>query len=351
MLSSDNLFDAFQIRESVLLARTSIYAEPALANEPEFYNPEQLEVLLSHFLVGSTELSGLPVRTRSKVAKTLVAQALGYDVPLTFQRTQPRLPHPNIDVYAQQANNLQVWNAELDASRRYVIIGLDSIGHVHAVRVIAGANLAAYDTTGTLTSKFQAARKADLGSKLVGGYDTPSFRRAMEPSDDVSAAQGTSPITRPHAGQVVSIAGAYGALSSLVGRTFRDPGLTQERLRGEVIHRATCQALHLSSFADQGQFPDIKSQVIEVKLQLARTVDLGLELPSSETPIASLDGVLSARDVRYALFYGERVDQTSFTITSLVLTTGADFFSEYQQFRGKVSNSKLQLRLPVDFYS
>lgn len=350
MHSRKDLSEAIRVREAVRDRRPSLYEPAALAEDPTYFSPEQLEAILSSALVDSEDLADLPVRTRSKVAKTVVAETLGYLAPLSFQKTQPRLPHPNLDVYVQQANNLQVWNAELDAARRYVVIGLDSAGIVHAVRVIAGADLTAYDTTGTLTSKFQAARLGDGASKLVSRQDTFHFSSTLQPSASLTTTEGVSPVARPLPGKVLSIAAVYDALLTLIGATFADPGLTQERLRGEVVHRAACQALGLANFADNGQFPDILSQVVEVKLQLARTVDLGLELPSSNTPIASLDGRLAARDVRYAIFYGERDSPVSFTVTSLVLTTGAEFFTEYQQFGGRVSNSKLQLRLPSNFY-
>lgn len=338
-------------RESLIRARPSIYDPPVFAQDALYFSPEELEAILNLELVGTRHLEGLPVRTRSKVAKTLVAEALGYIAPASFQKTQPRLLHPNIDVYAMQGYNLQVWNEELDAGRRYVVIGLDAVGQVHAVRVIAGADLAAYDTTGTLTSKFQAARTTDGGSKLVSPRDTSHFVDSLAPSDARGAVHGVSPVERPERGRVLTVSTAFEALLPLVGQTFSDPGLTQERLRGAVIHRAACEALELASYADHGQFPDIMSQVIEVKLQLARTVDLGLELPSADTPIASLDGRLSARDVRYAIYYGERLDAVSFRLTALVLTTGADFFSEYRQFGGRVTNSKLQISLPQDFYN
>ena len=59
---------------------------------------------------------------------------------------------------------------------------------------------------------------------------------------------------------------------------------------------------------------------------------------------------LSVADMRYALFYGVRSGAT-FTITELVVVTGKDFFREFRQFEGNVSNSKLQLRLPSSWFT
>lgn len=135
----------------------------------------------------------------------------------------------------------------------------------------------------------------------------------------------------------------------MVGNHYVDPGIVQERNRGTVIHREACERLGTGGFADNGQFPDILSQLVEIKLQLARTVDLGLELPGSDTPLASANGVLDVRDVRYAIFYADR-DGSSFKVESLMVVTGADFFEEYRQFGGLTTNKKLQLRLPSAWF-
>ena len=53
--------------------------------------------------------------------------------------------------------------------------------------------------------------------------------------------------------------------------------------------------------------------------------------------------------MRYVIFYATRA-QGRFTIDSLVVVTGADFFKEYRQFGGLTSNAKLQLRLPGEWF-
>ena len=153
----------------------------------------------------------------------------------------------------------------------------------------------------------------------------------------------------PTRGALLDVGRVYDLLLPMVGQWFDDPGATQERNRGSLVHREACSRLGLSHFADNGQFPDVLSQVLEVKLQLARTVDLGLELPESLTPVASTNGVLAVQDVRYAIFYGVR-ERRAFQLTELVVVTGADFFKEFRQFQGNVSNSKLQLRLPRSWF-
>jgi len=346
-VSADDLRSALAVRELIRAKQPSIYDEPVTELDDGFYTPSEVEALLRSELIGRTDLADLAVRTRSKVAKTIVCEALGYVAPTSFTKVNPRLRHANIDVYSQQSNNLQIWNQEVDAARRYVILVLKA-EIIAEIRVIAGADLAQFDTTGTLTSKFQANRISDdAGSVLVSPTDTADFVARMAPSASIPL--GVSPVEPPTAGRVLDIATVYEHLLPLVGRSFDDPGQTQERNRGTVVHREACAALGLSHYADHGQFPDILSQLLEVKLQLARTVDLGLELPESSTRLASANGIVAVRDVRYAIFYGARVGAT-FTLTALVVVTGDDFFKEFRQFGGRVSNSKLQLRLPSGWF-
>lgn len=74
--------------------------------DPDLWIPTpELETLLNARLVGIS-LYGLPLRTRSKVIKEHVCRALGYPVPSSFKRTQPRFPGQMFDTYVQKSNNL-----------------------------------------------------------------------------------------------------------------------------------------------------------------------------------------------------------------------------------------------------
>ncbi len=345
------LEEALETFAHLQAARPSIYDPPALATSGLFYTPSGIEVLLnSHFGSHAEDLCGLPVRTRSKVAKRLVCEALGYQAPSSFAKTKPRFPHANLDVYVQQSNNLQVWNQEVDAARRYAVVLTDNAGMFRRAKVIPGSDLAQFDTTGVLTRKFQANRRDEsVGSRLVSATDTADFIRELAPSIGPLPLRGVYATDVPVPGKVLTVEAVYRKLLPLVGKRFVDPGITQERNRGTVVHREACIRLGLDAFADNGQFPDVLCQAVEVKLQLARTVDLGLELPISDKPLASLNGLLAARDVRFAIFYASR-EGSEFILTSLVVAVGADFFSEFRQFGGNVSNAKLQLRLPRSWF-
>lgn len=327
-----------------------VYDVAVDAPSPLYLSNDHLQEALTA-LVGES-LAGLPLRTRSKVAKTLVCEALGYPAPVSFRKTQPRFPHPNFDLYVQKSNNLQIWNEEVDPERRYVVLGLDEGDIIASVRVVTGQELALLDTTGTLTSKYQASRRDDYGSILVNNRDTEAFERLMMPRTVLGEQYRNrlSPVARPEPGAVLSIGALYSLLEGMVDEELYDPGPTQDRLRGVELQKLVCRVLELGPYADGGQFPDILCQALEVKLQLSRTVDLGLVLPDSTNPALELGSVLAHQDVRYAVVYAERVDDHRLRITSIVVCSGANFFDEFRRFEGRVQNRKLQIRLPSNFF-
>lgn len=312
--------------------------------EDLFLERPSLQALLDH------ELRGLAlnqaIRTRSKVAKQEVCRALGYPVPDSFKKVQPRFPGQNLDVYVQKANNLQIWNEEVSPDRRYALIRVDDSDTVTQVRVLTGQELALLDTTGTLTSKFQARRRGQgMDSLLVTATDTERLIRALDPRTELPGVGEQVADDAPEPGRVYTIAGIYNRLESLVGRTLPDPGAVQDRLRGVELQRAACDVLGIGAYADSGQFPDLMVQVLEVKLQTSPTIDLGLVLPTSEAQAEGLGHGLRHADVRYAIVFGSGTD-SGVEIDSLVVTTGERFFQEFVQFGGQVSNSKIQIRLP-----
>jgi hypothetical protein len=143
----------------------------------------------------------------------------------------------------------------------------------------------------------------------------------------------------------------YRRLLPIVGSEIRDPGLDQERYRGEALHRLACERLGLGRYADRGQFPDILCQALEVKLQISPTIDLGLVSPDSDAPAQEVSAEIQHRDIRYAVAYGERLGPSRLRVTHLVVTTGWDFFTEFFPFQGRVINAKLQIRLPRGFFT
>jgi hypothetical protein len=298
----------------------------------------ELETILNDGLRGLN--LNYPIRTRSKVLKGRVCEVLGYPIPTSFRRTKPRFPGQDFDTYVQKSNNLQIWNEELSPTRRYVLIRVNAEHVVTRVRVVSGTTVAKLDTTGTLTTKYQAkAKSPPRGCVLVSAADTQRVQDVLRLG---SRGMPTG------VGRLMPIDELFERLVSLCGRDFPDPGAVQERNRGAALHRIVCEAIEGGPYNDCGQFPDIRSQLLEVKLQLASTIDLGLVSPDSTEFIEDMPKFQHC-DVRYAVCYAESVGNRVL-VRHVVLTTGQDFFGYFQRFGGLVRNAKLQIPLTGNFF-
>lgn len=336
--------------EAIKNSGLSIYDNIEIGDPKLWIPTPELEFLLNSQMIGIS-LAGLPLRTRSKVVKEHVCKALGYPIPVSFKKTQPRFSGQLFDTYIQKSNNLQVWNEELSPTRRYVIIRVSSDDKITRVKVVTGDSLALLDTTGTLTQKYQA--------RLIVGQPsceliTPEDTALMMPfvKDSLSLTCKTSPTDHPADGELLSIKAIFDKLSFLVGSKFPNAGFDQERNRGAALHRLVCSKLGYLDYKDDGRFPDIRHQLLEVKLQTSPTIDLGLVCPDS-TEVLDTPQIGGAQirhcDVRYALFYAT-VEGDNVCLTHLFLTTGEGFFSRFPRFEGKVLNKKLQIPLPASFF-
>ncbi|MGR3177468.1 MAG: restriction endonuclease [Candidatus Anammoxibacter sp.] len=347
---TNNLAKAKQYVEAIKKSKLTIY-DPIEIGDPELWIPtKELEIILNSGLRGIS-VKGLPIRTRSKVVKEHVCSALGYPIPSSFKKTQPRFPGQFFDTYNQKANNLQVWNEELSSTRRYVIIRISEDDEIIQVKVVTGDTLTTLDTTGTLTQKYQARLNiGNMSVELISKEDTKLLRGFTSSSIKLNASD--SPIQQPVMGQLLAIDTIFNRLSKLVGKSFPDRGHDQERNRGAELHKLICKYLGYSNFRDDGQFPDVRHQLLEVKLQTSPTIDLGLVCPNSTEPLdvpKIQDQQIRHCDVRYALFYAKS-DGQNVTLTHFFLTTGESFFSRFPQFQGKVLNKKLQIPLPSTFF-
>jgi hypothetical protein len=286
--------------------------------------------------------------------KSAVCKALGYPVPSSFAKTKPRFPGQMFDTYTQKSNNLQVWNEELAPTRRYVIIRISGGDVIERVKVVTGDALAKLDTTGTLTQKYQARLICGAEvAELISAEDTEIVTQLLvNPKGRVDLSK-IAPTDNPAHGFVLPIVSVFERLVRMIGLSFPDSGHVQERRRGADLHQHVCRHLGYLNYADDGQFPDVRQQLLEVKLQTSPTIDLGLVRPNSTDPL-DMPKVGSRQirhcDVRYALFYAV-TNGVTVRLTHLFLATGIDFFGRFPQFQGKVLNKKLQIPLPNDFFN
>jgi len=331
-------------------SKITIYDPIEVGDKNYWLTSIELQELLDSKLVG-IDLNGLPLRTRSKRVKAEICTALGYPIPKSFKKIQPRFSGQQFDTYTQKSNNLQVWNEDLDSSRRYVLIRISENDLITKVKVVSGSDLAPLDTTGTLTQKYQARLK-DIEEKyeLVSEKDTEYIANLC--GEKGINLINTSPIEAPIKGNLLPIKIIYESLKQIVGEKFIDPGSDQERNRGAELHKLVCKALGFQVYSDNGQFPDVRNQLLEVKLQTSPTIDLGLISPDSESPL-DMEKVNSTSirhcDIRYSIFYGQIIDGYV-EITNLIVTNGKDFFGRLPKFEGKGLNKKIQIPLPKDYF-
>jgi len=314
----------------------------------DLYIPTNLlQLLLRKHLIGLS-LAGLPLRTRSKEVKTQVCMALGYPVPKSFKKVQPRFYGQNLDVYTQKSLNVQIWNEEIEPDRRYAFLHVTEDDVVDRVRVITGTQLAEYDSTGTLTTKYQARMPHYDKSKLLSPTDTNNVAYYI---NGTLAEHFTSrPNNDPTSRNLLTIRQIYERLLPLVGRRIHYIDAVQERNRGAELHSMICAALGYTSYEDDGSYPDIKNQLLEIKLQTSPTIDLGLHSPEDGAEILHVPGTtFYSEDIRYAVIDGV-VFNEAVEIRNIYLVNGHDFVDYFTLFQGKKQNAKLQMMLPQDFF-
>jgi hypothetical protein len=332
-------------------AKISIYDELPHKSNLRIPTPE-LEKILKKGLV-NLGISNLAIRSRSRFVKESVCKAMGYDTPSSFQRVKPRFPGQDLDVYTQKSRNLQIWNEQIIPSRRYAIIILDSNSTIYDVKVLTGQDIQALDKTGKLTTKYQAIFKPRGKNGLLSENDSNKFDRYIR-QYETKRKFISSPLSHPQFGEMLPINELYKRLKKIEGKQFSYTGAIQERNRGSALHKMVCEVLGYSDYEDDGRFPDVTAQLLEVKLQTSKTIDLGLILPTDLEPIEGLnvDGIdVTPSDIRYAVFDAERVDgYTSVRIKRVYLVIGSEFFNHFQIMKGKVKNQKLQIPLPVRLF-
>lgn len=342
---------ALAFRKRIQESGLTIYDKVKIGDPHIWIPAPELQTLLLRGLKG-TSLRGLPLRTRSKVVKQLVCESLGYPVPTSFRKTYPRFPGQCFDTYVQKSSNLQIWNEELSPTRRYAMIRVSEHDVITSVRVVDGETLSLLDPTGTLTQKYQARiGKVSASSELYTKKDTVSVRRVIKES--VLTPQLTDlPTDHPTAKSLLPISTLFKKLEPLLGYTLSEIGRDQERNRGGLLHQMVCKQLGYREYRDTGRFPDVRNQLLEVKLQTSPTIDLGLVTPDATDPLDTpmIDGVqLRHCDVRYGVFCAT-IKKSKVRLDCLIVVTGEEFFQRFTRFEGKVINRKIQIPLPRDFF-
>lgn len=345
----DKILELAKIKKkNISEANLNIFNEINHGDKDFYYTTTELETILNNELI-DLNLTGLANRTRSKIIKQSICEALGYNIPNSFPKTQPRFLGQNFDVYGQKSDNLQIWNEEISPSRRYVLIGINDENIIEKIKVLSGAEIATYDTTGKLTSKHQAILKINDNdeSKLISNHDTENLSNFISHNAQITSSD--NPKDYPTENSLMPISSIYDSLIHLVDTEFNDFGRDQERRRGEHLQKMVCKQLGYSHYGDAGNLPDLRHQLLEIKLQTSPTIDLGAFSPDSdaELDLTINEYPIQVKDIRYAVFNAD-VEDEKIKIKHLFLTTGEDFFTSFTKMEGKSVNTKIQMALPKD---
>lgn len=335
-------------KENISSSGLTIYDSLTPDNKNFWLNDKELQFLLKSYLIGKS-YEGQANKTRSKSIKQDICKAMGYPVPKSFKRTHPRFICQNFDPHTQQSDNLQIWNEKISPTRRYCIIGLDQTNTVINVVVISGSTLQNFDTTGTLTTKYQANLIDNkLPSSLLSATDTSNIIKCFGPYTKLNT---KNPADYPSYSNLMSIQNIFDQLKQLEGKVFKITG--NVRQDGDILQNITYKQLGYTIYKENGQLPDLMNQLLEIKRQTSRTIDLGLFKPNSqeELNIPPINGyVPRICDLRYAIFYCNIKDKTM-KIDKVFLSTGEQFFDYFHLFGGNVQNKKIQIHLNRDFWS
>lgn len=327
------------------ISKNNLTIYDSIPTSSELFIPtSDLEKLLTNHLVGIS-LQGLALRTRSKVVKEKICEALGYPIPKSFTKTQPRFPGQNLDVYIQKSMNVQIWNEEIDENRRYAFLKVDTSDTIASIKVITGKKLIGFDKTGKLTTKYQATLSSNKSSALLS-TDSDTVINWINYSS--LTFEDVSPNFLPSPKGLLPIQEIYDRLTPLIGTQIDYIDSIQERNRGANLHKLICEHLGYNLYNDDGTYPDIKHQLLEVKLQTSPTIDLGLHSPEEGLPVLTInETTFTSKDIRYVIFDGA-VENGFIILKRLYVVSGHDFNMHFPICKGR--NQKIQLPLPQGFF-
>lgn len=339
--------------DNIKKSKLTIY-DKINVNDPNLWIPTQvLEKTLNDKLVGVklTDSNGkkLANRTRSKKLKELVSKCMGYEIPKSFKKVQPRFTGQNLDIYGQESNNLQIWNEDIDPNRRYALIKIEN-ARIIGIKIFTGIQLSALDTTGKLTQKFQARINCNNSASNVLSEDTKKIKAL---SNNKYIKPIGSPISDPDTNTLMSINCIFDKVKTIIGNKI--PSNLNTRKQGEYIHKLVLKSLGYSCFADNGQFPDITNQLLEIKAQTSSTIDLGLFMPNDSSVIPDINPILgyspTISDTRYLIVCIKSQNNIPI-VNNIYLVTGECFFGNtIKPMQGKKINKKIQIPLPKNFLS
>lgn len=301
-----------------------------------------------------------------------VLKLLGYKKPSGLRtkeakQNKPKFKHQLMDIFVQKHSNLQIWNyIPYTVDRydcRYVIFKVDD-EKIIGFTIKTGKELKDWDTTGTKTIKWQAIvgdkTRKDASSRVLLSKKDPIFtkfglgEKNLDPIEirikNIKKLQIENYFllkSRPNQNLLITIKELGVLLEPLINVEIK---YTSEKLIGQAFQRLVARELGYSlkeGFSiNSGQTPDMIHQLIETKLQMSPTIDLGFHLPVSNKPLRFdwNKNNLTPRDIRYVIALADKIAELSLQIRGIIVVSGEEFEKFFSLCEG--TNFKVQMTIP-----
>ncbi len=326
-------------------------------------------------LTGKTRTDGSNIR--KLIASTLedyklpdLANVEEYEIVPPKGKGVPKITRQFIDTYIVTSGtsyNLQVWN-RIPASNmllikyesgesllcndvRFVIVRVDIAKSVIASVIILSPEYIelTFGKFGKPTIKHQLlisskARKAIYGKedKILSFPD--STKLSYEITDDYQSPE-SGMVEEPDLKQLYSVSLLKKMVAEkLIGQKL-DAAATKNR--GQALERMTLELLGYNAEENEnlyGGFPDIRNQLLEVKVQDSPTVDLGKFSPEKEEPVIAEKNITTF-DVRYLIAL---TDPKTSIIEGIILAPGEKLGEVFSYVSDQ--SYKCQRTIPMAFF-
>ena len=346
-ISKDNVLSAAELVKKLA---TLIGEDFKLSNNPKT-NGSKLRKLISATLDN-------PLKS--------VALKNDYEVLSKKGKGVPRLLAELIDTYiitTGKSYNLQVWNRFPNSSLAIIRYNNGEIISPSDIRFI----LVKIDTINEKIDSIVILTPAYIENKF-GVFGKPTIKNQLLVSEKerIKIITGDKVDFRPDTLHIASISQkAYKVPTSLaqnfdttdvlsldVIRTVVADKLIGSTLnggdtktRGQALER---KVLDLLGYGEDsklvGGYPDVPNQLLEVKVQDAQTIDLGLYSPQFKEPIAGVNGC-TTEDIRYLIAL---TNAQSHIIEGIILSSGLRLGDRFSYVSDK--SFKCQRSIPMDFF-
>lgn len=281
----------------------------------------------------------------------------------------PKITREYLDTYivtSGNSYNLQVWNrlptsnelqveygdgSGLCASDvRYVLVRVDVSSHeITTVLVLTPEYIERnFGRFGAPTIKHQLIITNKKRREIVGGNGVGFNMRDTEVVQKLCAESYVKPGKRfnqwPESGEILSTYDIMvKAALPLVHQVIAGG---ETKIRGQILERLILEKLGYSVGAVkllEGQYPDIKHQLLEVKIQDSPTIDLGKHTPKAPTLILPQLGI-TTKDVRYLIVL---MNPKSNEVEGVVLMPGEDLDQHFSYVYGVSGKSQRSIKMSV----